>query len=179
MKLVAFLFILYSLLPSCLAPVDSLGITSKIIGSYCSFDNTPIMITEYTLTNTTQEPYYTWVDFDKPKYLDKQTEYRLKRYFFKSKGDFSVHNLLTDNVVIKNEFPILGYTWFVEVPPGETFRYIIISKNNSTPEFENCIESLPKVWLEEKYLAATIPTFFKYNGSYIVIDTDNTSIMRN
>ena len=58
-------------------------------------------VTEYKITNTSEDVYYSWLDYEKPKYSERDVA--IRHYFFKAKGDFSFFNLMTDNVIFVDD----------------------------------------------------------------------------
>lgn len=127
----------------------------------------PVYVTEYTITNVTQETYYSWVDFDKPNYTER--EEAIHRFFFKRKGDFSFFNLMTDNIIMVDSGICVGVSFLVELQPNDTFKYIVIKNRQKDDRYEAYIESAPKEWIEQQLLRKPIPDRFKYKQPYIVI----------
>lgn len=80
-------------------------------------------VTEYKITNTSEEVYYSWLDYEKPKYSERNLA--IRRYFFKAKGDFSFFNLMTDNVIFLYDDLYVGNAFVIEIQPKTTFRYIV------------------------------------------------------
>lgn len=124
-------------------------------------------VTEYKITNTSEEVYYSWLDYEKPKYSERNLA--IRRYFFKAKGDFSFFNLMTDNVIFLNDDLYVGNDFVIEIQPKTTFRYIVAKDTPEDCQLECYIESAPKEWIEQQLLQIPIPDRFKYTQPYIVL----------
>lgn len=77
----------------------------------------------YIIHNTSQNSYYTWVNYDDS--LKGDTTKIVSRYFFSLHNDFSLFALLTEAIVFTEVFePTVGITFLKIIKPGETFTYI-------------------------------------------------------
>ena len=77
----------------------------------------------YIIHNTSQNSYYTWVNYDDT--LKGDTTKIVSRYFFSLHNDFSLFALLTEDIVFTEVFePTVGITFLKKIKPGETFTYI-------------------------------------------------------
>lgn len=89
-----------------------------------------LSLTRYTLTNRSMEDYYTWVYLESTR-DDSCTQSILKRYLFTRHGDFSLGNILTDNLVFINDFrPEIGVSFLKKLPPAESFSYYVWGNDN-------------------------------------------------
>ena len=77
----------------------------------------------YIIHNTSQDSYFTWVNFDDT--LKGDTKKLIRRYFYSSHNDFRLFDLLMDDIVFTEVFePTVGITFLKIIKPGETFTYI-------------------------------------------------------
>ena len=149
---------------------DSLEIKTQSFSYYR--DNRIVTIVEFNLINNTQQDYYSWLDFNpaSPKVSDDKA--RIVRYFFHGWGDFSFENLISDNVVFEGDFlPVIGHSFLVLIPPGNTFKYCFEFIDKTDNDYSNERKSIvcfprPKV---EAVLQHEIPQQFLFTGDLIVV----------
>ena len=95
---------------------------------YDSFNEKQYDIKEYILNNNSNEDYYTWIDYDRD-YAGVDTQ-GIMYYFLSFHGDFNLISLLTDNVVFYDYMSILGKVFLRRIEPGDSFRYVLINRDN-------------------------------------------------
>ena len=80
------------------------------------------------LRNTTKEDVYVWIEEDSIHGLT--TDQKVKSFYFKNKGDFSLIQLINENLA--NEIPsILFKSLIKKVPPNDCFIISILYKKES------------------------------------------------
>ena len=82
------------------------------------------------MLNQSQEDYVIW--FDKQSVENFDEKRKIHAYFFKTKGDFNLFNLLVEKD-LKNEPTIIFETFLKKIGKGETFGLKIIG-NEVTPD---------------------------------------------
>lgn len=85
-----------------------------------------IHLYEYTIQNNSQENVISWVDY-LPSFREEDP---IIHFFFHRKGDFSIANLLTEDVVFSKESPTLGKDFLVRIKPGQSFKYLVLNNEN-------------------------------------------------
>ena len=170
------LFTLFTLLsaPDVLLPDHPLEITIstnkyEVVSSVDKPET--VYLTEYRILNDTEEPYYTWVHFDKPQHGKKSIMW----HFW---GAYKVGHPVYDGVAlyeVLNDIPprepIVGYSFMAKVEPGESFKYIVCGRDGTDPHLERYIETAPVDWLFE-VLKFSIPNSILYQSDHLVIDAD-------
>ena len=153
----------------CTCPIDSLSIEVES-SRYELNQGETVFITEYSLTNNTEEDYYSWVDYNEK---DEGRSKDILRFFIRHNGDFSFLDLITDNVSFPEGFPHrLGQSFITLIKPGESFRYIVLGDEpiDEDKSFGNFIVSAPKRFVECNIVV--IDDCFIYNGTCIVVKRD-------
>lgn len=86
-------------------------------------------VSEYVLTNDTDEYLYTWIDFK--QVYSPETANECSKYFFgQTYGNISLIALLTDNCFFDGFIPEIGKTFIKRIEPKGCFRFIIIDQSN-------------------------------------------------
>lgn len=139
--------------------------------------NPNLILTQFKLTNHSTEDYYTWVVFESTP-DDSCIQDILKRYLFTRHGDFSLGNILTDNIVFINDFRSeIGVTFLKRLAPEETFSYYVWGNDNDV--FEKHIFFIDETSFC-KINGAVINTGALFQGSSIIIqprEVKNDSIV--
>lgn len=159
------------LLFSCCNHPDNCMTIESSTSSYRTSTGELFHLTEYVLTNHTENSYYTWIDFDKPNRSSYSKEESIKRFFTKPHGDFSFLSLLTDNVHFDGGFtPEIGYSFIALIPPQKSFSYIVCTYNNNEGSMEivPCIDYAPINWVNSNIVS--IDNDFIYKCSSVIID---------
>lgn len=90
---------------------------------YESYDYTKYQVIEYSITNNSSDPYLTFISYNHSDDVNKAILY----YFNKPHGDFSLLNMMTDNIVYIDPLPIVvGRTFIKQIKKNECFRYAIV-----------------------------------------------------
>lgn len=134
------------------------------VESYSYIDDstrTKITLVEYRIKNQSNEPYFTWIDFD------NHNEKRIHRYFFEPHNDFNLAALMTDNVVRDSNEIILGRTFIKRLGPQESFKYIVVCREK-TDDFSKYIV-VEEASLVNKIIGFDVPEAFEYNKSELVV----------
>lgn len=129
-------------------------------------DSTSAQITlvEYRIKNQSNEPYFTWIDFDNHK---GKSEKRIHRYFFAPHNDFNLATLMTDNVVQDSSETILGRTFIKRLEPQESFKYIVVCREKND-DFSKYIV-VEKTSFVSKIIGFNVPEVFLYGKSELVV----------
>ena len=86
-------------------------------------------VSEYILTNNSDEYLYTWIDF-KQVYSPETAKGCSKFFFGQAYGNISLIALLTDNCFFNGFIPEIGKTFIKRIEPKGHFRYIIINQSD-------------------------------------------------
>lgn len=93
------------------------------------YDGETLMhLSEYTIQNKSHENVISWIDYQHSFEVDSTNS--IKLFFFRRNGDFSIANLLTEDVVFTEEPPILGINFIVRIGPGESFKYQVLNNED-------------------------------------------------
>lgn len=123
-----------------------------------------INIIEYQMTNQSDEPYFTWLDFNNHNEKGKR---KIHRYFYAHHGDLNLATLMTDNVMQTSREVIIGKTFIKRLKPGESFKYIVVNKKDNDDFSKNIIAE--KVSYVSKIIGFSIPESFEYNKTELVV----------
>lgn len=134
--------------------------------SYYTDDSTRAKITlvEYRIKNQSNEPFFTWIDFD--NYNEKSGK-RIHRYFWGPHNDFNLATLMTDNVVRDSNEIILGRTFIKRLGPQESFKYIVVCREKIDDFYKYIV--VEKASLVNKIIGFDVPEAFEYNKSELVV----------
>ena len=119
---------------------------------------------EYNITNKSDEPYFTWVDFN--NHNTKGWE-KIYRYFFTFYDDMNLATLMTDNVVRISDEIILGKTFIKRLSPGESFKYIVVNEKENS-DFSKSIV-IEKVSSVSKIIGFNVPESFEYDKTELIV----------
>ena len=123
-----------------------------------------VNLVEYSIRNLSEEPYYTWIDFND---CDERRGKRIYEYFFIRHRDVNLATLMTDNVVLTDYEMILGETFIKRLDPQESFKYIVAGKKeNDNFEKKIIVEKASDI---RKVTGFDVPEFFEFSRSELVV----------
>lgn len=128
------------------------------------FSGEKITFTEYLITNKSEEPYFTWVDFSNHNTTVREKIYR---YFFASHDDLNLAALMTDNVVRTSREVTIGKTFIKRLEPGESFKYIVAKDKDNDDFSKNII--VEKVSYVSKIIGFNVPESFEYDKNELIV----------
>ncbi len=133
---------------------------------YDSIRGQEVYITEYLINNQSDNCYYTWL-LPQPQFSGEKC---ITHYFFKPNGDFSLSQLINDNIIFNEGFvPVLGYSFIKLILPGQSFSYLVISEESLDEEKD--IGGL--IFMERKEIvesiAGPIPDRFLFSLNCVVL----------
>ena len=137
--------------------VESCSYINNFIGEKNTF-------VEYLITNKSEEPYFTWVDFSNHNTTARK---RIYRYFFASHEDLNLAALMTDNVVRTSKEVIIGKTFIKRLKPGESFKYIVMKEKGNDDFGKNII--VEKVSYVSKIIGFNVPESFEYDKNELIV----------
>lgn len=123
-----------------------------------------ITIVEYQLTNRSDEPYFTWIDFNNH---NEKRDKKIHRYFYAPHGDLNLATLMTDNVIRTSREVIIGATFIKRLKPGESFKYIVVNEKDNDDFSKNII--VEKVSYVSKTIGFNVPESFEYDNTELVV----------
>lgn len=124
----------------------------------------------YSITNFSNENYYTWVCFGKKTDSAKSD---IRQYFYKRHGDFSLINLMTDNVFFIepiNACPIIGKTFLKRIAPNSTFTYKILTTDLEQSCYEDWIRTVKESDFLELVPLSADSSFYYIQDEIILTD---------
>jgi len=133
-KIVILLFASTFLCKLCLGQISYVDI--KFGTSTYLIDSTRFNITTIKIENIYNENLTLW--FDKEYHDNTSIDDKIKSFFIKVKGDFSLLQLVNENISTLPE-PVLFLSLFKEIKPYETFSVCILCKDAINAK---CIDSL-------------------------------------
>lgn len=122
---------------------------------------------QYTITNNSKDILYTWVDFNS-SVTDSSTFIMSRRYFYRSMGDFTFCQLLTDNVVFVDDFTSqINVSFLKEIRPGNAFSYFLASERvNDVINHIYCVSSSE---LKSKYGIYIVNQAVLFKPDFVVL----------
>lgn len=141
------------------------SLTNKVWSSeYNDMQNNSLALYTFEYKNESQADVLMWLDFTGEKdYIS---------YFSKQKGDYSVSNMIYENLLSSNNMQ-LGYSFLKLLKPKESFRFHFYARSKSEIEkqLERLKKSIKNVKLEKiieryKFNSKTIPS---YSGNDVFI----------
>ena len=137
--------------------------------SFCYFDGITEQtqtIDEYQITNNSSEDYLTWISLVP---INKKSNIELIHDFFKKrKGDFSLIEMMYENLLDKQPISI-GYSFIKNITVGKKFSYFIAQTSEKSNLYQKRIvlikkrevEQYLKMQIDEKY-------FFKLQSIFLI-----------
>lgn len=108
--------------------IDRKVVKTSCMSSLIDSSGQKIEMAKYTVVNHSKDVLYTWIDCNSLA-ADSSSFEESRRYFYRPVGDFSLCQLLTDNVVFVDNFTSqINATFLKEIEPGETFSYFLTSE---------------------------------------------------
>ena len=124
------------------------------------------IIDNYRILNNSDENYLTWVELEP---INNRTDIELVHdYFKKHKGDFNLIELMFENLL--DTMPVsIGYTFFKNIAPKESFSYFISKKNKTSNFYRERIVLIKRKEVEQ-YLKMTIDAkyFYQYSNIFLI-----------
>lgn len=134
---------------------------------YCYSDSDSIeyRVITYEIKNKSKEPYLTFLYY-KPVNNSSQA---IWRFFVQPIGETNILSMLTDNVVISDDFHTLIEPNFLKIiAPNDSFKYIIKGPSNKDIDIGQYIY-VEKKSIAEQILMITIPDTISYGSEEILV----------
>lgn len=124
--------------------------------------------TQYTIYNDSDDCYYTWIDYNSSS--DNNVDLNQSRkYFYRWFGDFSLCQLLTDNIDLGNFLPQINVSFLAEIKPGQSFSYFIKDKDECNVITHIFYKS--RLELQEKYGVSIVNREALYKPNFVLISS--------
>lgn len=156
-------FVLWCVGASCQITVDTV---------ICSFYNEIIQqnqtIEFYTVTNSTQEEYLSWVSSTPTSGLS--CENIIYDYFKKRKGDFNYFQWMYEEDMARPESNwTIGFTFLKSIKPNETFTYIVERTQDAVSVYQDRIVIVAKREVDRclKHLRLNEEYFFPWSMVFL------------
>jgi hypothetical protein len=112
-----------------ISPIEAFHIEKTEYEYINMLDGSDYYVREYKVVNTSNDYYYSWIDYSATKHENRDE--LVKRYFRTFHGDFNLVTLLTDNCVFEGFRPVIGRSFLKRINPHSAFRYILISQEKN------------------------------------------------
>jgi hypothetical protein len=136
-KLITIILIIFLWLNSC-AQIENIAI-NKTINKYAT-DSLIYTLINFEIVNNSTNNYILWIEKDTINNLCN--ELKVKKYFHKRKGDFTLAEIIYENSIIRQGFPTIFFSFYKIIKPNNKFYLTVIKKGEitDTTEFINRIE---------------------------------------
>ena len=129
----------------------------------------------FTFSNLQPDTFLVWVSENCVNGMNDAE--KAKSYFLKVKGDFSLYNLVTEEIIKYNDSTILFKTFLKILKPKDTFKIIIIANSKQEKNSEKFIIDYVKCHFvavksnQFKFIEKTISYNFPfYRNNTLVLD---------
>lgn len=124
------------------------------------------IVESYELSNKSGENYLTWVALENTSGVSD--EKLIRDYFFKRKGDFTLFQLMTENLIDPVDLFYVGFTFLKKIAPGNSFTYQIIKDYPDSNLYKDRIVVVKESDVE-RYLSIKIEDRYLYQSADLVL----------